>query len=105
MPNDYEEQKRAVAGGIWLFVGDIVVVWYGLAILYFLGGLMLVGIFMVCEWLLGPEAGWRVGFWIVILGGFLLAIIALVTWQNQELRRRERDYQRAREGQERIGRG
>jgi len=105
MPNDYEEQKRAVAGGIWSFLGDIVVLWYGLALMYFLGGLMLAVIFMACEWLLGPEAGWRVGFWVVILGSAILAITAHVAWRKHELLRREAEYRRNREDQERMVRG
>jgi hypothetical protein len=100
-----DQQKRVVAGGIWLVIGDIVVLWYGLAFVYFVGGLMLVGIFMACEWVLGPEAGWRVGFWVVILGGTILAIMGHVAWRKHELWRREAEYRRYREEQQKIVRG
>lgn len=105
MSDTFDQQKRAVAGGIWSFIGDLVFWGYGFALVYFVGGLMLVGIFTACEWLLGPELGWQVGFWIVILGSAIIEIMALVTWQKQELRRREAELRRCREDLDRIVRG
>ncbi len=73
MPIAFDQQKRAVAVGIWLLSADIVTVWYGLALLYLIGGLVLIGVIRTCEWVFGPEAGGRVGFWIMIVGGILIA--------------------------------
>ncbi len=99
-----DQQKRAVAGGIWLFLGDIVTVWYGLALLYFIGGLVLVGVFKTCEWLFGADLGWTVGCWVVIVGAITLAVIGYKAWWKQELRRREVERNRSLEEIDRMAR-
>jgi DMSO/TMAO reductase YedYZ heme-binding membrane subunit len=97
MSNSYEEHKQAVSGGLWRFVGDIVVVWYGLAVLYFIAGLVLVGVIESCQWIFGPDLGWKVGFWVVIAGAIVLAVVGYRAWWIQELRRREAERRRFRQ--------
>jgi hypothetical protein len=97
-----EQQKQAVSGGLWHFVGDIVTVWYGLALVYFLGGLLLMGVFETCQWIFGPELGWKVGFWVVIAGAFILAVVGCKVWWQEELRRREGERRRLRKELERM---
>jgi hypothetical protein len=102
MSIENEEQKRAVAGGIWLFLGDIVTVWYGLALLYFIGGLILIGVIRTCEWLFGTDLGWTVGCWVMIVGAIILVAVGHKAWWKQELRRREVERNRSLEEIDRM---
>jgi len=102
MSNSYEEHKREVSGGLWQFVGDIVVVWYGLALVYFIGGLVLVGVFETSEWIFGPDLGWKVGTWIVATVAIVLAAASYKAWWKRELRRRELERKEFLEDMERM---
>lgn len=84
----HEQQERIVSGGIWRFANDIAFGYCGLAMLYFLGGLLLVGIINTCEWLFGPDLGWRIGFWAVIVGAVVLASFGYKAWWRREMQRR-----------------
>ncbi len=102
MLDPFEQQKQAVSAGLWHFVGDIVTVWYGLALVYFIGGLFLMGVFETCQWIFGPELGWKAGFWVVMIGAILLAIVGHRAWWKHELLRRETEWRHLREQMGRI---
>jgi hypothetical protein len=102
MSDTLDQQKRAVAGGIWSFCGDLVFWGYGIALLYFCAGLLVFGIYNASEWLFGAELGGKVGTWTTSAGGITIAVMWHKAWWKQELRRREAEYRRDREDLERI---
>jgi MFS family permease len=87
MPNSNDEQERAVASGIWQFIGDLGAIWFGYELLCLVGGLLVLAVVELCSLLFGLELGWTLGFWIVIVGGVVLAAFAAVSWRKQKVRR------------------
>jgi hypothetical protein len=102
MPDTLDQQKRAVAGGIWSFCGDLVFRGHGIALLCFCAGLLVFGIYSASEWLFGAELGGKVGTWTTIAGGIMIAVMWHKAWWKQELRGRDAEYRLHREDQERI---